>query len=106
MGKSAVTGASGSGMTIEEGKYNIILYLIQVYVSTYIRTYIHKVVSIMPILYWTSLLLNFFLYYIFDPCSSSGIVCISYFFLLCLRDWVYVIYVGHIDKIMKPFSML
>jgi hypothetical protein len=25
---------------------------------------------------------------------------------LCLRGWIYVFYVGHIDKIMKPFSML
>jgi hypothetical protein len=25
---------------------------------------------------------------------------------VCLRGWVYVVYVGHIDKIMKPFSML
>jgi hypothetical protein len=26
--------------------------------------------------------------------------------LICLRGWVYAFYVGHIDKIMKPFSML
>jgi hypothetical protein len=24
---------------------------------------------------------------------------------LCLRGWVYMFYVGHVDKIMKPFSM-
>jgi hypothetical protein len=29
--------------------------------------------------------------------------CVHY---LCLTGWVYVFYVGHIDKIMKPFSML
>jgi small GTP-binding protein len=25
---------------------------------------------------------------------------------LCLRCWIYMVYIGHIDKIMKPFSML
>jgi hypothetical protein len=29
--------------------------------------------------------------------------CVHY---LCFRSWVYVFYVGHIDEIMKPFSML
>jgi hypothetical protein len=44
-------------MTIEELKYNSNLYLIQVDVSTYTCTCIHKVVPIMPIFYWTSLIL-------------------------------------------------
>jgi hypothetical protein len=28
--------------------------------------------------------------------------CVHY---LCLKGWVYLFYVGHIDKIVKPFSM-
>jgi hypothetical protein len=36
-------------------------------------------------------------------CINTLIECVHY---LCLRGWVYVFYVGHIDKIMKPFSML
>jgi hypothetical protein len=35
-------------------------------------------------------------------CINALIECVHY---LCLRGWVYVFYVGHIDKIMKPFSM-
>jgi hypothetical protein len=41
------------------------------------------------------------------PMSSGDLYalncCVHY---LCLRGWVYVFYVGHIDKIVKPFSML
>jgi hypothetical protein len=36
-------------------------------------------------------------------CMNALNCCVHY---LCLRPWVYVFYVGHIDKIMKPFSML
>jgi hypothetical protein len=38
-----------------------------------------------------------------NVCINALNCCVHY---LCLRGWVYVFYVGHIDKIMKPFSML
>jgi hypothetical protein len=36
-------------------------------------------------------------------CINALNCCVNY---LCLRGWFYVFYVGHVDKIMKPFSML
>jgi serine protease inhibitor ecotin len=36
-------------------------------------------------------------------CINAMNCCVNY---LCLTGWIYVFYVGHIDKIMKPFSML
>jgi hypothetical protein len=36
-------------------------------------------------------------------CINSLNCCVHY---TCLRGWVSVFYVGHIDKIMKPFSTL
>jgi hypothetical protein len=35
-------------------------------------------------------------------CMNALNCCVHY---LCLTGWVYVFYAGHIDKIMKPFSM-
>jgi hypothetical protein len=35
-------------------------------------------------------------------CTNAFIFCVHY---LCLFGRVYVIYVGHVDKIMKPYSM-
>jgi MFS family permease len=37
-------------------------------------------------------------------CCINALNCCAHY--LCLRGWVYVFYVGHMDKIMKPFSML
>jgi hypothetical protein len=40
---------------------------------------------------------------IWVSCINTLNCCVYY---LCLKGWVYVFYINHIDKIMKPFSIL
>jgi hypothetical protein len=75
---------------------HIIVNIIESHIYIYIYIYIY-ITHTTESLSFTPIYRDTLLRELYNLC------CVHY---LCLRGWIYVFYVGHIDKILKPFSTL
>jgi hypothetical protein len=73
------------------------------YIYVFIYTHEYLCINMKLFIIFVYLYVYVCIYRYQPSCCINALNCCVHY--LCLRGWVYVFYVGHIDKIMKPFSM-